>query len=143
MQLNSTQTYRLLALAGMFAIFLMPYHATAAETRHKWAQELEKGCERGSMPDCLDLAVSYARGDHKGKKVEKDRNLMSKFATRAVELGTNGCRQGNLKYCYNLGVLYFEGELVGTDHQKGIEHTRKACTGGYKEACDWLLNSGL
>ena len=95
------------------------------------------------MQDCLLLAVSYARGDYVGKKIEKDGKLSKNYTDRAVELGTNGCRQGNLKFCYLLGVIYFEGQLVDTNHQKGIEYATKACTGGYKEACDWLKNSGL
>lgn len=95
------------------------------------------------MQDCLLLAVSYARGDYLGKKIEKDGKLSKSYTGRAVELGTNGCRQGNLKFCYLLGVLNFEGQLVDTNHQKGIEYATKACTGGYKEACDWLKNSGL
>lgn len=122
---------------------LLPNAVTAAESRHKWAQEPDKACDRGSMPDCLLLAVSYARGDYLGKKIEKNDKLSKSYSTRAVELGTNGCRQGNLKFCYMLGVLFFEGELTDMNPQKGIEYTTKACTGGYKEACEWLKNSGL
>lgn len=130
-------------LAGVLLSTSLFSTASAADTRHKWAQESDKACERGSMQDCLLLAVSYARGDYLGKKIEKDSKLSKNYTDRSIELGTNGCRQGNLKFCYMLGVLYFEGELVDTNFQKGIEHANKACTGGYKEACEWLKNSGL
>lgn len=117
--------------------------ASAAESRQKWAQEFDKSCERGLLQDCLMLAVIYARGDHNGKKVDKNPKLSKSYTDRSIELGTNGCKQGNLKFCYMLGVLYFEGQLVVTEYQKGLDYVNKACTGGYKEACEWLRNSGL
>lgn len=117
--------------------------ATAAETQPKWAQDLEKACERNSLQECLNLAVAYSRGDHTGKKINKDLKLAKSYTDRSVELGTSGCRQGNLKYCYTLALLYFEGGLIDSDFPKALEYGNKACVGGLKEACEWLRSSGL
>jgi TPR repeat protein len=115
----------------------------AAETLPKWAQDLQKACERNSLPECLNLAVAYSRGELSGKKISKDPHLAKTYVDRSLELGASGCKQGNLKSCYTLAVLYFEGGLIESDFQKAIEYGNKACTGGLKEACEWLHTSGL
>jgi TPR repeat protein len=95
------------------------------------------------MQDCLNLALAYSRGAHNGKKIEKNSKLARQFGERALETGSAACRQGNLKNCYMVGLLYFEGEFVTSDFAKGLDYARKACVGGYKEACEWLKNSGV
>jgi TPR repeat protein len=125
------------------SFFVGPHTATAAEASPKWAQDLDKACERNSLQDCLNLAVAYARGEHAGKKINKDSMLAKSYVDRSVELGTSGCKQGNLKSCYTLALLYFEGGLIESDFPKAIEYGNKACTGGLKEACEWLRSSGL
>ena len=132
-----------LGILMLCSLFAEPHSATAAETIPKWAQDFEKACERNSLQECLNLAVAYARGDHNGKKINKDPKLAKSYTDRSLELGTSGCKQGNLKYCYTLALLYFEGSLIDSDFQKAIEYGNKACTGGLKEACEWLRNSGL
>jgi len=117
--------------------------ATATETSPKWAQDFEKACERNSLQECLNLAVAYTRGDHSGKKINKDPKLAKSYTDRSVELGTSGCKQGNLKSCYTMALLYFEGGLLESDFPKAIEYGNKACTGGLKEACEWMHSSGL
>lgn len=117
--------------------------AAATDVQPKWAQDFAKACERNSLQECLNLAVAYSRGDHNGKKINKDQSLAKNYTDRSMELGTVGCKQGNLKACYTLALLYFEGALIETDFPKSIEYGNKACTGGLKEACEWLHNSGL
>jgi TPR repeat protein len=140
----SNRFLRLAVLSLTFGfVLLMKPLAFAAESRSKWMLDEQRACDRGSMQECLNLAVGHARGEVQGKKVERDANKSKQFTERAITAGNDGCRQGNLKYCYLLGVLYFEGELTPTDYGKGIEYARKACVGGYKEACEWLKNSGV
>lgn len=117
--------------------------ANSADSKSRWAVEFEKGCEKGQFTDCLNLATGYTRGEFKGKTVEKNPTLGKQYLDRAIEVGNSACRQGNLKTCYQIGVMHFEGMLVPTDFAKGIEYARKACVGGYKEACDWLKSSGV
>jgi len=123
--------------------FIGLHSATAAEARPKWALDFEKACERNSLQDCLNLAVAFSRGELNGKKIDKDPKLAKNYTDRSVELGTAGCKQGNLKFCYTLALLYFEGGLITTDFPKAIEYGSKACTGGVKEACEWMRNSGM
>ncbi len=125
------------------SLFLGLQQVTAATAPPKWAQDFEKGCERNSLQDCLNLAVAYSRGDHSGKKIDKDLKLAKSYTDRSVDMGTNGCKQGNLKYCYTLALLYFEGGLINSDFTKALEYGNKACVGGLKEACEWLRSSGL
>ena len=127
----------------LLTIFTFPPLASAAETRPKWTQDLEKSCERKSLQDCLNLAVAYSRGDFLGKKIGKDPTLAKSYIDRSLELGTNSCKQGQLKSCHTLALLYFEGGLIPTDFPKAIEYGTKACNGGLKEACVWLRDSGL
>jgi len=122
---------------------MLPLIATASDARLKSIQDYEKGCEKGQMQDCVSLALAYARGELGNKKIEKNPRVAKQFSDRAIETGSSACRQGNLKNCYMVGVMYFEGDLVATDYAKGIEYVRKACVGGYKEACEWLKNSGV
>ncbi|MBI3774701.1 MAG: sel1 repeat family protein [Gammaproteobacteria bacterium] len=117
--------------------------AVAADVQPKWAQDFAKACDRNSLQECLNLAVAYSRGEHNGKKINKDPALAKSYTDRSMELGTVGCKQGNLKACYTLALLYFEGALIETDFSKSIEYGNKACAGGLKEACEWLRNSGL
>lgn len=117
--------------------------ASAAEIRQKWPQDYEEACERNSLQECLNLAVAYSRGEYAGKKVEKNPILAKNYIDRSIQLGTHGCQQGNLKFCYTLALLYFEGGLISTDFPKAIDYGNKACSGGLKEACEWLRNSGL
>lgn len=124
-------------------ILTAPLFASAAETRPKWIQDLEKSCERKALQDCLNLAVAYSRGDYLGKKITKDPALAKGYIDRSLELGTNNCKQGNFKSCHLLALLYFEGGLITTDYPKAIEYGNKACAGGLKEACEWLRDSGL
>lgn len=140
--LNLRYLGQLAAIALVTGMSLSNF-AAAADTRQKWTQDYEKGCEKGQMQECLNLAVAHARGEFNGRKTEKNVTLSKQFSTRAIEVGTAACRQGNLKNCYMLGVMYFEGELVATDYAKGIDYARKSCVGGYKEACEWLKNSGV
>ena len=125
------------------SLFIGPQSVTAAAPAPKWAQDFEKACARNSLQDCLNLAVAYTRGDHSGKKIDKDPNLAKSYTDRSVELGTSGCKQGNLKSCYTLALLYFEGGLINSDFPKSLDYGNKACVGGLKEACEWLRNSGL
>lgn len=115
----------------------------AAVTPPKWAQDFEKACDRNSLQDCLNLAVAYSRGEHSGKKIDKDPKLAKSYTDRSLEMGTSGCKQGNLKNCYLLALLYFEGGLINSDFPKALEYGNKACIGGLKEACEWLRSSGL
>ncbi len=135
--------YQTLVTALVLAGLTQSVAIAASETRQKWVVDFEKGCEKGVMQDCVNLAVAYARGDVSGRKIQKDPRLAKQYTDRVIETGNAACRQGNLKNCYMLGVMYFEGDLVPTDFAKGIDYARKACVGGYKESCDWLKNSGI
>jgi TPR repeat protein len=131
------------AVAHVAVFITTPVLAAASDAKPKWVGEFEKGCEKGQMQDCVNLALAYSRGAHNGKKIEKDPKLARHFGERALQTGSTSCRQGNLKNCYMVGLLYFEGEFINSDFEKGLDYTRKACVGGYKEACEWLKNSGV
>ncbi len=138
------KTLLMFVMLSLFSLFGGLSAAMAAEAQlPKWVQDFEKACERNSLQDCLNLSVAFYRGEHNGKKINKDPKLAKSYTDRSVELGTTGCKQGNLKACYTLALLYFEGGLIESDFPKSIEYGNKACTGGLKEACEWLHNSGL
>ncbi len=117
--------------------------AATADKVPRWAADLESGCAKNQMPDCLALALAYLRGTHNGRKIDKNSALARQFGDRALQTGTASCQQGNLKHCYMVALLYFEGEFVTSDFAKSVDFARKSCVGGYKEACEWLKNSGV
>jgi len=101
-------------------------------------------CESGVTQECLNLGVAYTNGQYKGKKIGKDKGKAKQFIGKAVKRGQQNCQQGDNVDCYTLGLLFFQGGgIVPADIPRGLGFLQRSCRGGYKEACDWLDNSGL
>ena len=63
---------------------------------------------------------------------------MPKDHPRALELWTKSCALDDFESCYALGAVYEAGEGVPKDAARAVDFLKKACDGGFKQACERL-----
>ncbi len=108
-----------------------------------WQQTMVDSCNSGVMQECLNVGVAFKTGQFKGKKAAKDPKKAEIFIKDGLRLAKKSCDQGNAQDCYTIGLMYFEGGVIPTDVPRGLNYLQRSCKSGYKEACNWLDNSGL
>jgi TPR repeat protein len=85
----------------------------------------KKGCDKGQLEACSDLARAYQDGIGVDKDVKK-----------AFELVERGCNRGHATSCGRLGVFYLEGTPdVKQDAKKGAGLLKESCDDGDSLAC--------
>ncbi len=83
---------------------------------------LEKACRTGTRAACGSLGFL----------------LLSSDPARAATLLQGSCEIGEMGSCAALGSLHLYGQGVPRDRDRAVSLLRKACEGGYKDACDHL-----
>lgn len=128
----------------LLVFFIIGNSFLAGSVNAATLKEVQGECDAGVTQACLDLGVVYSLGEHKGKKVKKDKAKARRYIKEAVKRGQQNCLQGDSFDCYTLGLLFFEGGgVVPTDIPRGLDFLQRSCKGGYQKACSWLDNSGL
>jgi TPR repeat protein len=95
---------------------------TVPDDPAKRAKLNEKGCAKGALKSCNQLATAYKKGD--GVPVD---------AKKAVELYAKACDGGEGGGCSHLADAYGYGDLVPQDIVKAKAMSAKACQLGYKD----------
>lgn len=88
----------------------------------KRAKLNEKGCSKGALKSCNQLATAYKKGD--GVPVDLKKML---------ELYTKACDGGEGGGCSHLASIYGYGDLAPQDLVKAKAFSAKACALGYKD----------
>ncbi|WP_455219906.1 tetratricopeptide repeat protein [Kaarinaea lacus] len=127
----------------ILVLFLASFPLNVFAAAPDWLQTMEQNCNKGMLQDCLNAGWAYKTGEFKGKKAIKDPSKAKIYINDGLQLAQKNCNKGNTRDCYTIGLMYFEGGLIPTDVPKGLNYLQRSCKGGYKEACDWLDNSGL
>ena len=136
---SATLALPLFLLLVCIVSFSLPVFAAAPA----WLQSMVESCNKGSTQDCLNAGVAYKTGQFQGNKVAKDPEKAKIYINDGLQLAQKSCDQGNTQDCYTVGLMYFEGGVIPTDIPRGLNYLQRSCKGGYKQACDWLDNSGL
>lgn len=85
----------------------------------------QKACDRGYMPGCFSLGISY----DVGRGVKQDYFKASKLFQKA-------CDGGYMKGCFNLGNSYVRGKGVKQNYSKAKALYQKVCESGEQKGCN-------
>lgn len=93
--------------------------------------ECRRGCDRGNMGSCVNLAVIYVEGIG----VEKNNQEAFRLFRLACDGGEGPLR---LHACTNLGGMYASGRGTEKDYQQSFRLFEIGCNGGITHACNNL-----
>ncbi len=96
----------------------------------KRAKINEKGCAKGAMKSCNQLATAYKEGDGVSPDIKK-----------AIELYTKACDAGYGGGCNRLGNMYKKGDGVAPDGAKAAAFYEKTCSLGEGAGCNNAANA--
>jgi TPR repeat protein len=102
---------------GVLAGIVGPASAESPE-----AKAAKKGCDAGSMGDCLRLAYMYAEGKDADPK-------------KAAATFKKVCDAGKLAACTELAQMYEEGVGVKQDQKLALALRQRVCDAGDGEVC--------
>jgi TPR repeat protein len=104
--------------------------------------------------DADDQAAHWREWDRQcvsGKEAASCGKLMARYmghfatpnAGKVAFYGQRGCDLGDAEACERLGAMLLAGALVRKDEPRGKALLEKGCSGGSREACDYLRMRGL
>ncbi len=95
-----------------------------AAERERAVPMMEKLCDGGELPSCMNLGVLLVNGA-----------IVAKDASRAAGLFERACDGGVAPACSALGNNYLNGDGRQVDHPRGLALELRACDGGFMQGC--------